>query len=48
LSGRSAPSGFTGWRLAVARSAQFFLKLQPLVGCHGGLFALRRQLAYQG
>ena len=48
LSARSAPSGFTVRRLAIARGDQFFLKLQPIVGCHGGLFALRRQISYQG
>jgi hypothetical protein len=45
LSGRCGHSGFTGWRLAIARGDQFFLKLQPFVGCHGGFFALRRQIS---
>jgi hypothetical protein len=39
--------GFNGCRLAVARSNQFLLELQPFVGCHGGLFALRRQIFYR-
>jgi hypothetical protein len=47
LSARSAPSGFTVRRLAIARGDQFFLKLQPFVECHGGLFALRRQIFYR-
>jgi len=42
--GRSAPSGFNIRRLAIARGDQFFLELRPFVGCHGGLFALRRQI----
>jgi hypothetical protein len=41
---RSVPSGFSRCRLAVARGNQFFLKLQPFVGCHGALFALGRRI----
>jgi hypothetical protein len=47
-SGRCVRSGFTVRRLTIARGDQFFLKLQPFVGYHNGLFALRRQLSYQG
>ena len=47
LSSRSAPSDFTVRRLAITRGDQFFLKLQPFVECHGGLFALRRQIFYR-
>jgi hypothetical protein len=47
LSAGGALSGFTARRLAIARGDQFFLKLQPFVGCHGGLFALRRQIFHQ-
>jgi len=42
------PLGFTAGRLTIARGDQFFLKLQPFVQRHGGLFALRRQIFYQG
>jgi hypothetical protein len=41
----SAPSSFR--RLAIPRGDQFFLKLQPFVGCHCALFALRRQIFYR-
>src|SRR5712671_5726307 len=47
LSALSAPSGFTVRRLAIARGDQFLLKLQPFVGCHGGFFALGRQIFYR-
>ena len=47
LSARGAPSGFTVGRLAIARGDQFFLKLQPFIGCHDGLFARRRQIFYR-
>src|ERR1700732_5287740 len=44
LSAGGALSGFTARRLVIPAGDQFFLKLQPFVGCHGGLFALRRQI----
>jgi len=46
FSGRRA-LGFGGCRLTVARGGQFLLELQALVGCHGGLFALRRQIFHR-
>jgi hypothetical protein len=44
FSSRSAPSGFTGWRLAIARGDQFFRELQPFIGRHGWRRPLRRQI----
>jgi hypothetical protein len=41
---RSAPSGFTAWRLAVARSDQFFRELRPFIGGHGWHRPLRHQI----
>jgi len=39
--------GMPSRTVKIARGDQFFLKLQPFVGCHGGLFALRRQIFYR-
>jgi len=35
LNWRSALSGFTGWRLAVAGGVQFFSQLRLFIGRHG-------------
>ena len=42
--GRGVSSRFAACLLAVARGVQFFLHLQPFVGCHGRIFAFWRRV----